>query len=82
MNIETLTTIFGWMTVINSGFLLFFTIAMVAGKGFAAKTHQKLFALPTTDLNKAYFNFLANFKLLIVIFNLTPYIALRIASAL
>ena len=81
MNIETLTTIFGWMTLINSGLLLFFTIAMVAGKGFAAKTHQKLFEIPTTDLNKVYFRFLANYKLLIAIFNLTPYIALRIVGA-
>ena len=43
-----------------------------------AKLHGRLFDLPPSELSLTYFNFLANYKILIFVFNLMPYLALRI----
>lgn len=79
-NIETCATFFGWMTVINFGLLLFSTIMLVAMKDFASRIHGKLFKMDPEDLKPIYFRFLANFKMLILVFNAVPYIALKIMS--
>lgn len=80
MTIETLTSLFGWMTLINCGLLTIFTIALVSAKDFVSKFHEKLLAVPKSELNRKYFQFLANYKLLITFFNLVPYIALKLVG--
>jgi len=42
--------------------------------------HSRLMATNTTGLNMLYFNFLANYKVLILMFNLVPYFALRMLA--
>jgi hypothetical protein len=37
-----------------------------------------MFGLDDTDLSRAYFQYLAQYKILIFVFNLMPYLALRI----
>ncbi len=37
-----------------------------------------MFGLDEKDLNRAYFQYLAQFKILIIVFNVTPYIALKL----
>lgn len=80
MTIETLTSVFGWMTIINCGLLTIFTIAMIGCKEFVSNLHEKMLGVPQGDLKKSYFQFLANYKLVITIFNLVPYIALKIVG--
>ena len=79
-NLETLTAFFGWMTVINMGLLIFSTIMLMLLKDFVSRIHGRLFKIPPGELNPLYFRFLANFKVLVLIFNLAPYIALKIMS--
>ena len=42
------------------------------------KIHRKMFGLSEEVLSKEYFRYLANYKIAIFIFNLVPYLALRI----
>ncbi len=78
MDIETLTVFFGWMTIVNMGLLLLSTVILLLVKGLAIKIHSKMFGLDAKDLRRAYFQYLANFKILVLIFNLAPYIVLKI----
>ena len=38
--------------------------------------HGKMFGLSEADLSRQYFQYVANYKIAIVVFNLVPYIAL------
>jgi hypothetical protein len=78
MTIEQITHLLGWSAILNYGILILSTIMLVACKGFVVRTHQKFFKLSEEDLNRAYFQYLAQFKILVIVFNIVPYLALRI----
>ena len=77
VSIEAITALFGWCVVINSSVLCLFTIALVVGRDWIPKFHGKLFSLPANELKAEYFRFLANYKLIVLTFNIVPYIALK-----
>lgn len=78
ISLHELTTFLGWCTAINIGILLFSTLITTLTKSFAASLHSKLFHLDPASLPKMYFDYLGNYKILIMVFNLVPYLALRI----
>ncbi len=77
-SIETLAAFLGWCTVINFGMLIFASLLLAYMRGSIAKIHGSMFALDDADLSRAYFQYLAQYKILIFVFNLIPYLALRI----
>ncbi len=79
MTQEFLTTVFGWMTVLNIGVLLFSTLMVVALQDWIAGIHGRMFQMEKHDVKRAYFRYLANFKILTIIFSLMPWIALKLA---
>ena len=70
--------ILGWSTVINLGVLTFSFIVVVVGGSSVKRIHAKLFGLSESDLSRAYFQYLAQYKIAIFVFNLAPYAALKI----
>lgn len=79
MNISTITEFLGWCTILNYGVLTFSTLMLVSSAGnWAKRIHSKLFGIAEENLNPMYFSYLANYKLAIFIFNLAPYLALKI----
>ena len=49
-------------------------------KDFAINMHSKIFDLDLQTLPAMYFEYLGRLKLLVIVFNLVPYLALRIIS--
>ena len=80
MTMEALTSFFGWSTVLNMAMLLVATLSLVLFRDAVSAIHSKLFRLSDSDLAAAYFNYLAQYKIAIFIFNLTPYIALKMMA--
>ena len=78
--ISEMTSFFGWCSAIKISILLLTTLMLALFRSFVIKTHANMFDLAETDLTKAYFNYLANYKLAILIFNLVPYVALKLMS--
>ena len=78
MALDTLTSLFGWMSVINIGLLIFSTIMLTLFRAPIIRLHQTITGLDEAHLKQAYLNFIAYFKLLIIVFNLVPYIALKL----
>ena len=78
MTLETLTTLFGWMTVLNIGMLAITTLFVLAGREKFAAMHANMFGLDTGEVKKAYFAYLSNFKIVVLVFCLAPYIALKL----
>lgn len=80
LNIPVLANFLGWCTVINFAMLAFATISLMILQNWIANLHSAWFGIDRKDLPKLYFRFLANYKLLIIVFNFVPYIALRVMA--
>ena len=78
MTIEALTELLGWASVVNITILLLSTIALIAMRGAITGIHSKLFGLDEKDLGRAYFQYLAQYKIAIIVLNISPYIALKV----
>lgn len=80
ITLESIQGILGWCTVINIGLLVFSSLLVVGFRSSMARLHGKMFALNEEDISRAYFQYLAQFKILVIVFNVTPYIALRLLA--
>ncbi|MEX0319942.1 MAG: DUF6868 family protein [Ruegeria sp.] len=79
MTHETLTAVFGWMTVLNLGLLIFSTLMVLVLQDWAVRIHGRMFQMEPADVRKAYFKYLANYKVLTLVFCLMPWLALKLA---
>lgn len=80
ISVDVLQAFFGWCSVINIGVLLYATISMVLMRDFMTGLHAKLFGLEEKKLHEQYFQYLANYKIAIFMFNIVPYLALLIMN--
>ena len=81
MTLKTLKTFFFWMTVINFLILVISTVGVVALTQEMKVIHSQMFHVPSDELSQIYLEYLAWYKLLWMIFNLVPYISLRVMLA-
>lgn len=81
MTLDTLTAFFGWCTLINYGLLIVSTIALLLFQKPIKRLHQVFFEMSDADLTRAYFRYLAQFKIIVIVFNLVPYLVLRFLIA-
>ena len=72
--------VLGWCAVLNAGLLLLAALAVITVGGPVKRIHGALLGLSDEDLSRAYFQYLAQYKLAILIFNAVPYVALRIVE--
>ena len=78
LTLETLTTFFGWGSIISSIILIVSTMMLILFKSPIEKIHSKLFALDKKVLPINYLQYLGNLKIAIIILNIVPYISLKI----
>jgi hypothetical protein len=78
MNISELTTLLGWSSVICISILLLTTIMLSTMRGPIVRIHSRMLGLNEEALLGVYVTYLAQFKILVLVFNLAPYIALKI----
>jgi hypothetical protein len=80
MTIEQITTLLGWASAINIAILALSTLSLIVMRGWVTSIHSQLFGLDEKDLGRAYFQYLAQYKIAIIVLNITPYIALKIMA--
>lgn len=80
VGVNELTTFFGWCTVINLGIYLFSAFFIIVFKRFTINLHSKILGVATSELPSMYFKFLGNYKIGILLLNLSPYIALKLMA--
>ncbi|CAM2894659.1 DUF6868 family protein [Vibrio rarus] len=78
VDIHQITTFLGWCSIINIGLLVLATLFLYRFKEFAVQFHSKLTAVSPAQLPSLYFSYLAHYKIAILLFNLTPYMALKL----
>ena len=78
MDIVQLTTFLGWCSVINIGLLLSATVALTALRPMVMRLHGALLGMSPQELMPMYVNYLACFKVLVIVLNVVPWIALKL----
>jgi hypothetical protein len=80
MNIETIREFLGWCTIINYGLMILAFLKVYALRNTLAQFRQELFGLDEESVRRLQGQFFVNYQLVIIVFNLTPYIALSIMT--
>ena len=78
MDIEKLQRFFFWCMLVNTGIYAFTAIAVLVLRGLVCKIHRKMFGLDEETVRKSIQMYLANYKLLITVFNFVPWISILI----
>ena len=79
-SLEAVTAFFGWTTVINFLLLFISSIIVITARGWISRIHGGMFGLETADLSRAYFQYIAQYKIAIIVFSLVPYLALKLMA--
>lgn len=80
MNIETLRQFFKWCTIINGGLLIVSALSIWLADEVAFDVHRQWIALTREQFNLSIYLLVGTFKLLFIVFNLVPYLALVIVG--
>ena len=78
MDIQTLTALFMWLTIINGALLILWTVPFMMVPDLVYRTQSKWFPISRDTFNVIMYSFLALFKTIVLVFNVVPYVALLI----
>ena len=78
MDIHILCVFFMWCTIINAGFLVFSSLILAFAGEWIYRLHAKLFPMPRETFNAVIYSFIGLYKIVFLVFNLVPYMALLI----
>lgn len=80
MNLETLTAFLGWCAVINLLLLVVVSIGVMTLREPVMKIHSRMVGVSESELPLMYFKYVAYFKIAVFVFNVTPWIALKVIA--
>ncbi len=80
MDIEKVQDFFFWCMVVNTGIYALTAIAVFLFRDLLCKIHRKMFGLDEETVFKSVQTYLSSYKLLITVFNFTPWIAILIVK--
>lgn len=69
-----------WCTIINGALLIFWTVLCLGSPDLVYRTQNRWFPLPRDTFNMAMYSFLGLFKIVFIVFNLVPWVALLIVG--
>ncbi len=78
MDIQTLTTFFMWCTIINGALFVFWTTMCIFAPDLVYRTQNRFFPMPRETFNVVIYSFVGLFKIIFLVFNAVPYVALLI----
>lgn len=79
MDLATITTVFGWMTLINLVIYLLAVLSMFTMRAQVLVLHKGIFEIPEPRLKELWYSWLGTYKIVILTLNIAPYLALRLA---
>jgi len=80
MSIENLRTLLGWCTVLNMGMLAVWSLAFVFAHGFVFRMHTRWFKISEERFDEIHYTMMGYYKLAVFLFNLMPYLVLRLVQ--
>ncbi len=80
MDIQTLTAFFMWCTIMNGALLVLWTTMCIWAPDLVYRTQSNWFPIPRETFNVVIYSFLGFFKVVFLVFNVVPYLALLIVG--
>jgi hypothetical protein len=80
MSIAIVHEVLLWCTVLNYGVLLVWFLFFLLAHDWLYRLHGRWFQLPREQFDALHYGGMALYKIGILLFNLVPYIALRIVE--
>jgi len=80
MALEEIRSVLGWCTVINWGLLFLWWVLILSAHDWAYRYHSKWFKISYERFDEIHYQGMAIFKLGVILFNMTPYLGLRIVG--
>jgi hypothetical protein len=80
MDLETLKLFFFWWMIVDLALYVFTAIMVVAFPNLVVKTQTRLLHIDEVTARNTIYRYLAAFKILIIVFNFAPWIALLIIT--
>lgn len=81
MDIQSLTQFFMWCTIINVGLLMFWTLWIMAAPELVYRLQARFFPISRETFTLTMYCFLGIFKIVVIVFNIVPYVALLIIGS-
>ncbi|MBN2375708.1 MAG: hypothetical protein JXD22_04865 [Sedimentisphaerales bacterium] len=79
MSAEVVRDVLLWCSVINMGLLIFSFLMLSLARQWVYRIHSKMFPMTEPQFNTIIYSLLGAYKILVFVFNIVPYIAVRIA---
>ena len=78
MDMQTLTRFFMWCSIMNGALLILWTLLCIGAPGLLYRMQSIWFPFPRETFNVVLYSFLGLFKIIFLVFNVVPYVALVI----
>ena len=80
ITIENLRILLGWCSVINMVILLFWFLVFVTARDMVFQMHTRWFKLSEERFDEIHYTMMGYYKLAVMLFNLVPYLVLRLVQ--
>ena len=80
MDIQKLQVFFMWCTIMNGALLLLSAMIFVFASDWVYRTQSKWYPISRDAFNVVIYSFIGVFKILFLMFNVVPYIALLLVG--
>lgn len=80
MDFSEITAVFGWMLLINLGLYSLLAILFMSARDWLCRFEARMTGVPEEAWPRIIVDYLGRYKLAILVFNLVPYLALRIVG--
>ncbi len=80
MDIQSLTRFFMWCTIINGALLVYSSIMCIMAPSLVYRMQSKWFPISRETFNVIIYSYLGLFKIVFLVFNVVPYVALLIVA--
>ena len=80
MEAQEIRKVLGWCSAINLGVLMLWFLVFVFAHDFVFRIHTRWFKIAQERFDEIHYTMMGYYKLAVVLFNLAPYLVLRLAQ--
>ena len=80
MDPASVRNFFMWCTILDGGLLIFWTVIFLSAPDLVFATQRRWFPLSREVFDTLMYGFLGIFKIVFIVFNLVPFLAMLIIS--
>jgi len=80
MTLFSLQSFLGWCSILNIGLLMFWIVILAIAPDLVFRTQRRWFPMSREVHGVVMYGMLGLFKLLVLVFNVIPYIAIRLVN--